>query len=542
MARAAERSWLLATPTSAAFSAFAVVSVLAVPAGALAPYGSLLLTGRALLLGVVITAVAGLVILGGAGVARRFATRPIAHAGALLTAFAAAGAVRGWLYFALSPAFEVETAAGLPLRVVNSTITTVFWMSICTVGFHSQRAYRRRLEGILGQALLARYSRISHSALSAEFAGIEHAIRSASGTPTGLTQSEQMLRVADEVRDVVDSQVRPLSHRLWLQGNSLVPRLRVRALLADALRALPYSPVRVALFFAVTTGVNLTNATGIESAAIRVTTATLVFLACHLLLTRRRGSGSVASGVLYLAAVSVLTNLAQGYIAAAVGLPSGLPDSLVFAPYIAAVILLDCTATLAVADRRQLLSDLERTLGNGDSGVESSAVASYLHNSLQSELLAVATQLETAARGSAEQQRRSVEQLSALLNRSIGDDFHALATSPVDRLHRAIEQWRGLLAFTLHFNPDCMIGDSRAATLVQIIEESASNSMRHGGATRVDLWLEADAQGLWTLTLENDGELGGSGSGLGTDWLRAHTRSSDVRALPRGGVRCRFTL
>lgn len=542
MASRPQRSWLLATPTPAAFAAFAAVSVLAVPAGAIAPYGGLQLSLRQLLLGAVITAAAGAAILAGTLLARGLATRPIGHASVILASFAVAGALRGWLYFKLSPAFDVETSTSLPLRIANSTITTVFWMAICTVGFHSQTAYRRRLESILGQALLQRFTRISRSELTAEFAGIEDAIRSVSNNPEGLTQSQQMLRVADEVRAVVNSQIRPLSHRLWLQGHSLYPRLRYRALFADALRQLPYHPVRVAGFFAVTAGVNLSNATGVESATIRVVVATATFLACHLWLRPAARSAGVTGGLLYLAVVSILTNLVQAYAATGFGLPSGLPESLAFAPYIAAVMLLDGTATLAVADRQQLLDDLKRALGHAESDVDPADVASYLHNSLQGELLAVATQLEVAATGTPEQQRRSVEQLGALLSRSIGDDFTALSASPADRLRRAIEQWQGLLEFELRFDPAEISSDPRAATLVQIIEETASNAVRHGGATRLSVSLATSPNGDWALTLDNDGRLGGVGSGLGADWLRTHTRSSEVTALRDGGVRCHFTL
>lgn len=488
--------------------------------------------------GLVITAAAGLVVLAAVPLLRRVTAQPVLHAASTLGVFLIAGLVRGWLFFNLADFFNFHSNTSLELRLANSSTTTVFWLTICSIGFHSQNVYRQRLETLLGQALLARYSRITRSELAAELAGLEADFKSLGGGELNEQHAAALQRAAEEVRRLIAQRLRPLSHRLWLQGRSAYPRVRYSALMKDGLRNLDYSTTRVALFFGVTTFTNLVSATGLPTAVLRTSVGVVFIVAAHRLRTRFV-NGTAESAAVYLGAFTTAASATSELLAALLGLPNLLPYTIFFMPYAPAIMLLDSMAALAMADRERLLEELQRALDESpEEEVESAQLAAFLHNSLQNELLAMAANLESAATADPAQQRRTLEQLHSLLNRSISEQFEDFADSPGARLERVVRGWRDILDIDFALAPDSLDEDSRSRLLVQLIEESASNAVRHGGATWLRATQSVEADGSWRVTVTNNGQRADSGSGIGGEWLRRHALRHEV--TERVGE-CEFT-
>jgi two-component sensor histidine kinase len=147
-------------------------------------------------------------------------------------------------------------------------------------------------------------------------------------------------------------------------------------------------------------------------------------------------------------------------------------------------------------------------------------LASYLHNSLQSELLAIAGQLEEAAiSNDREKSAEILQRVSALINRSFIDDFQKFAESPLERLETVRKSWSGILKLEIDIPQALLTSPARNASLVQTIEEFAANSYRHGKATKISASAVENSIGLH-LTLNSNGSKKISNKrGLGSEWL-----------------------
>jgi signal transduction histidine kinase len=147
-------------------------------------------------------------------------------------------------------------------------------------------------------------------------------------------------------------------------------------------------------------------------------------------------------------------------------------------------------------------------------------LASYLHNSLQSELLAIAGQLEEAATSNNHEKSSEIlQKVSSLINRSFIDDFEKFSESPLERLDVVRKSWAGILNISIEIPTDLLDSPERNAKLVQTIEEFAANSYRHGKAK--DIWVVAKRNevGLQLTLRSNGSQKISTKRGLGSEWL-----------------------
>ena len=147
-------------------------------------------------------------------------------------------------------------------------------------------------------------------------------------------------------------------------------------------------------------------------------------------------------------------------------------------------------------------------------------LASYLHNSLQSELLAIAGQLEEAAvSNNREKSSEILQRVSSLINRSFIDDFQKFAESPYERLEAVRKSWMGILDIKIDVPQAILNFPERNAALVQTIEEFAANSYRHGKATQITATAFNNSIGIHLTLHSNGAEKISAKRGLGSEWL-----------------------
>jgi signal transduction histidine kinase len=147
-------------------------------------------------------------------------------------------------------------------------------------------------------------------------------------------------------------------------------------------------------------------------------------------------------------------------------------------------------------------------------------LASYLHNSLQSELLAIAGQLEEAAiSNDREKSAEILQRVSSLINRSFIDDFQKFEESPLERLETVRKSWSGILQIEIDIPEALLTSPARNASLVQTIEEFAANSYRHGKATKISASAIENSIGLHLTLKSNGSKKISTKRGLGSEWL-----------------------
>ena len=203
------------------FYPYSIVSFLAVPlAIAWAAHRENWLTTT--LIALVLTAITFVIYLGflslqqGLGLSENIASS--------LAIIIATGAIRGWLLHFTLGYFDYTQLAAALQRVLNSAFTTLIWLGLANLIVEVNRRYRRRFGAILSQLLVVNL-RNSGSA-QAGFAVIAHDLallqtrleESYSAVKESSEDSASMSTAATEIRTQIESALKPLSKRLWLNS------------------------------------------------------------------------------------------------------------------------------------------------------------------------------------------------------------------------------------------------------------------------------------------------------------------------------------
>jgi hypothetical protein len=152
---------------------------------------------------------------------------------------------------------------------------------------------------------------------------------------------------------------------------------------------------------------------------------------------------------------------------------------------------------------------------------------------LQSELTGIAYQLEHSAQNlDSPQSRQSLEQLGALISRSMSQDFANFTETPLRRVERVVDAWGGIANISVLVDEQIEDSDPRLVIAVQIIEEGITNAVRHSGATDIQAELK-ESDEIITVTLTSNGlEQVRSVGGVGTKWLSRYAlRTHEYRTV-----------
>jgi signal transduction histidine kinase len=228
----------------------------------------------------------------------------------------------------------------------------------------------------------------------------------------------------------------------------------------------------------------------------------------------------------YLFAVGVLPVAVSEYAVHQIGYTGNWLATFTISPVAPVVIYVLSLLKLAKQDRQMIIEALEESslspnsILDSEKSIERASIATYLHNTLQSELLALSRQLEVAANENNPQRSAELlEQVSTRVNRSIASDYELFTQSPLDRLGRVVESWRGILDISVDFPETLRESSRRNSIIVQAIEEVATNISRYDVATKLSVSVSKKEQGLLiTFQSNGKGKLIKSKGG-GTAWL-----------------------
>ena len=457
-----------------------------------------------------------------------------------LTIIALAGAFRGViLYFSFDFAQFIQPS-GLINRIISSCATTLFWLSLCSLVIEDTRVFRRRFENILKSTILtlAQDIRTSNKTmfsreLDTELSQIDIRLNKVFDEAKRATVNTNNLRLAaSQVRDIVNESIRPLSHRLWLDQKMLVPKIKLKETIIESIRHLNVPALPTALFILLTSVFNLTSEYGALRGIIGSTTVFVIpYLFFHLYqrFARSKMDGNFYANLVVLFLPGVLTGLVL-YVTNEFYLKndSGLLG-FVYIGIVLVVALLASVRNLSRSDREDLLEILSSAFQRSsaatvreDHGLE---VASYLHNALQSELLALSYQLEQSALNpNVENSRAILEQMGSRINRSISNDFAEFHEEPLKRLERVQVAWKGIVSVDLKLDPLILNDSAQNLLLVQIIDESISNAVRYARAKSIWIEISKTEDGSKSIIIRNDGlELLNGSIGMGSEWLDSFT-------------------
>jgi signal transduction histidine kinase len=443
------------------------------------------------------------------------------------------GAIRGEILHLLIAGIGLKDNVSHYLAALSSAIfTLIYFLTISS--FTEMVLHRRdRFNRIFAEAslLLANPNSVVNEKMDprslylSTLDGIKSSIKSV-GLESEKLEPQILLEASKAIQTQINEVLRPLSHRLWVNGMGQVKHRRLLGILMDAIENLDFSVKYILAYQFLVGGYGISLVIGFKSSlyVTSIGTVTSVILIQTFSYFRERvSSNRFLLGLTFL----VLEGLLPVFIPLAVRNPLNATASavagLLISPTIPFLILLVSAYRLIMQDRELAIgaatsvgyrvASLPSEGRPTGSGVE---LAEYLHNSLQSELFGISKRLEAASREiSGADFKAALMSLDSALNR----DYRDISTNElggVMRIHKLISSWQGIAEIEIHGLSNLEEGSSLSQRTAQILEEMITNTIRYGEADVIKIKLVKDLNHLQIqLTHNGKGEIS-KGAGLGS--------------------------
>lgn len=443
------------------------------------------------------------------------------------------GSARGGFFYCLVEIVDLQQPSNLLERVLSSTLTTIFWLYLANYLIGVSRNFLFKYQAALNQYLGGKTQQSTATQLSEKtvktLTDLQLNLSAAVERFADKSDPESFRKLSAVLTQQINDQIRPISRRIWIRNLSEFPVFKIDQLFKDALVSLDFSwRIFVTLISFLSLFSNLAVRSLSES-ALRTLTFLIVLLGIRMvqnLLNKRGGLNPLRINLIYLITYGLLPVLISEAMVEAAGYDGDWAATLLISPIAPVLMIVLSLLRLTAKDRSAILEILESSTGAlsanqpAQEQIESASVASFLHNSLQSELLALSKKLAEAAENPDKNKAAALlEQVAAMTNRSIAEDFVKFAESPFERLVDVINSWKGILEIELDFDVETLSQNEKAAIIVQTIEEVATNVTRYDNATNLLISAVNSDLGI-TLSFQSNG--GGKlvkAKGLGSNWF-----------------------
>lgn len=508
------------------FLAFSPISVLAMPVTVLVanPQGPFLILFAA---GIFLTAIIAPIYFIFVLLDRKIRGRhPIFRLSIFLLSSIVTGGFRGFFLYEIVEYLNLIESGSLSNRIFASIITTLIWLSIANVLINYSRDFRGRYQKTLATYIQRNFSgagEITPSNKSkSDLTDVQKNLSNLVSIMLSQKSENNLQALADEIRGNINDELRPLSQRIWLKSLDEYPVFRYTQMFRDSIALLDFSKT---FYLLLITALAIFNNVLIRSAleTFLRTASFLIFQFALLAIYKNRGT---FQNSLFLIAIGILPVIASEFFVDLIGFKGSWIATLTIAPVAPAILIILSLFRLTLRDHTLLIELLNRTSSRQTatsahvSAMGERHLASFIHNSLQSELLAIAGQLEEAAvSNNHEESGRLLQRVNSLVNRSFIDEFAKFSESPLQRLAVIRKSWAGILDIDIEIPEDLLNIPQRNAIIVQVIEEFSANSFRHGRATKISATATKGALGLALSLMSNGSGLTSTRKGLGSQWL-----------------------
>jgi hypothetical protein len=437
-----------------------------------------------------------------------------------------AGGIRGAIFHAIVASLQLAQSGSILNRVLASSFTSLVWLTASNLLVNYIRDFRVKYEIALKELLDRSLDEAEHGSLSAEskseLKSVQDGLLSTLSTLLQGSRSEDLQKIATSLTTKINLELRPLSKRIWIRSLTEYPVIRFRRMAYDSVQFLDFSHTSLmSIMFALALLDNV-FIRGVQESLVR----TVSYLGILQLVLFARQFKPFRNTILFLLSSGFIPILLGEFLANLLGYSGSWIAAILITPVTPAIIVVLSLSRLLQSDH-ELVIDLLGSIyvKNRDSGqrLETAIerqLASFIHNSLQSEFIALAGQLsEVAESGNLEKVKSVKSKVSEFLDRSFIEDFEDFSKSPLLRLKSVQESWKGILEIEISI-PETLLADvDRNGLIVQTIEEFAANSFRHGKAKRIQVVGAKGELGI-KLFLKSDGQSPlDAQRGLGSEWL-----------------------
>jgi len=448
-----------------------------------------------------------------------------------LSIVAIVGALRGCIFYWINDFLGLNQPSKFNERVISSVLTTLFWLSASNLIINISRNFRNEYQGALNQFIA---SQVTNATLNlkpnSEYEEINQFQKDLSKTLSELlknTDAKTFSKISEKLTFHINEQLRPLSRRIWLRSLSEYPVINYRTLILDSIKLLNFSNNAFLLIMsclAILNNLFLRSFT--ESISRTSTYIASSWIICKVYKITLHSKENIKYNYLFLVGIGIIPIFFSEFSAGIFGYQTNFLAASLITPIPFAVIIVLALFDLTSKDRVFLMNLLEKNEKNifdqTSKGVSHSEreLASYLHNSFQSELLALSGQLAAAAISKDKEKTSQVlQKVSAMASRSLSDELAKINEKPLIRLNSVIESWRNLLEIRIEIPRSFLEEKLNTVIFVQTVEEIASNTFRHSKGTSLVISAEPGDFGI-KLYFQSDGKEPISKSkGIGKSWL-----------------------
>ena len=466
-----------------------------------------------------------------------------------------AGSLRGIFFFWSVEIFDLPQPTPLFIRISTSLLTTTLWLTFSCILIQATISYSRQFSNLFNQAAFRKALNSDDRAEKPSIDSLENLValkKNLAGIlnlakESGVT-ADALISAGAAVRNQIEILLKPLSHRLWFNSERNRTQIKLFGLIVDSFKQFSFSSFRLLALWGTLAFASIVNTYEIDRVIFGLfLSISLLSLVIYIFRIFPIPKSQIHKNIFTATSIIVISTV-----------PVTLADSLmpffnyeqmlfpisaatIVSPIAIAVFLIADSCVNLVSRDRAMIRELFASELQADSISNQSAFASYLHNSLQSELTGIAYRLEaSAANPKSSKSRETLERLGALINRSISEDFANFDETPMLRLDRTIEAWEGIAKVKVHIDEKSKNNQEKLNLVVQVIEEAITNSVRHGRAKNIEVLVEGDNEKV-SITVNTDSSVvSENSSGLGAAWLEATTISSTP--ITKTGVGTTFNV
>jgi signal transduction histidine kinase len=352
--------------------------------------------------------------------------------------------------------------------------------------------------------------------------------------------AQQRGALVTELRDIVNSDLRPLSQKIWTRESSRFPSFGLNKIARVAIFKHVYAIPWVVPLYALTT-ISPTIRVFSPEEAIWIQVVRSILLAIGLWLASRIPVRSFAAALFVYCASISLVAIAQVVLGIALSSTRELGEDIGF--MIGNLIwLFQLTmffgmgkafiemAKQADSEYEKFLSepDLEEIRSYRELALKDRQLAQFLHGHLQAKLNGVASKIES--RTMAVEIARDLDEVESVLNQALEEFGKQHATSIEEVVEALQTDWGGLANLSFEIAP--LISESKELeTIREVINEGIANAVRHGFATEVSITV---ADGSRIVIIDNGTGPRDGKAGLGSAYFSSASTSWSLQATPAG--------
>ena len=507
-------------------------------------------------MGILITLVTALLLLLGFRLIRIF---KLSAPFSVIPMLMIAGALRGAILHIEISSFGYENKISFWASILSSTFYTAIYYAGASLFIELRSRRKNQFQAEFQRATLLRLGADRYTPSTdpkndyqRSMDAIKRAIQL--HLPVGTNQlpdTEQVSKVAAEIRDQVHMVIRPLSHRLWIGTMGEIKVVSGSRILIDTLQELAF-PEKFILLYQLSVGlfgigISIGFADGMAKTLAAMSGTYLCFLLLRLLRKAKSISWKVRASI-FLTSLTFIPIFFSEVFSGLIGIEVNWLAALIIAPTLPVVVLVSSLITLVARDRKFAIAavqsvsvaQLNSRTGFADE-ISELELSGYLHNNLQSELLRIAHRLDSSVNAKFDLSTHAIfDDLNSALNRSISD-VRDLQSSGFERIKSLPEAWKGIADIEFEFAILNVVQLEQERALSGLLEEIITNSIRYGGATRLFISLNSDSKLHVKISHNGEGSIH-KGAGLGSIWLSQISQSIPTISKKRGMTTIEFSL